>query len=114
LYPRCTPEPACIPAGTVKLYRRYNVGRDDFAVFPESQLPAMEAQGYTSTGNAAEILGYVYPNVDGDGDDLIDGFEGILGTNPLLSDTDCDGTSDGAEVLGFPNSDPRVGPGCAP
>ncbi|MCP4654996.1 MAG: hypothetical protein GY856_06210, partial [bacterium] len=38
------------------------------------------------------------PNVDTDGDTLIDGFEELIGTNPRLSDTDCDGLGDGAEV----------------
>jgi PKD repeat protein len=114
IYQQCTPEPSCIPAGAVKLYRRYNAQRDDFAIFPESELAQMESQGYTSNGGLSQILGYVYPNADSDGDHLINGFEGLLGTDPLRADTDCDGVSDGAEVLGFPVNDPRNGPGCVP
>lgn len=116
IFPRCTPEPSCKPAGTVKLYRRYHPQRDDFAIFPESELAFMTGQGYTSTGGGTlnEVLGYVYANADADADQLIDGFEGLLGTNPAVADSDCDGAGDGAEVLGFPNGDPLGGPGCAP
>ena len=112
IYAPCTPEPSCIPAGAVRLYRRYNPQRDDFAIFPESELAQMVSQGYTSTGNANEVIGYVYPNVDKDGDGLIDGFELLIGTNPLVADSDCDGLSDGQEALNYPYSDP-LGPGCA-
>ena len=115
IYKRCTPEPNCIPAGAVRLYRRYNASRDDYAIFPESELAAMQADGYTQAlGN--DWIGYVYPNVDGDSDHVIDGFEGLLGTDRARGDSDCDGVSDGAEILGYPNTDPRVpnsGPGCA-
>src|SRR6185436_838805 len=48
IYKKCTPEPSCMPAGTVRLLRRYHPQRDDFAIFPESELAAMESQGYTS------------------------------------------------------------------
>jgi hypothetical protein len=112
IYQRCTPEPACIPNRAVKLLRRYNLERDDFAIFPESELAAMIAQGYTLTGGPqlSDVLGYVYPNVDGDGDGLIDGFEGLVGTNPALADTDLDGLSDGVELLQYPYGDPLVFP----
>jgi serine protease len=106
IYQKCTPEPSCMPAGTVRLYRRYHPQRDDFAIFPESELAQMEAQGYTSTGGGSDVLGYVYPNVDSDGDTLIDGFERLAGTNPAVADSDFDGKSDGAELLNFPYSDP--------
>jgi serine protease len=112
IYPQCSPEPSCIPAGAVRLYRRYNQQRDDFAIFPESELAQMESQGYTSTGGLNQILGYAYPNVDSDGDNLIDGFESLLGTNPQAADSDGDGVSDGVEALTFPYCDP-LSPGCA-
>jgi serine protease len=112
LYRRCTPEPSCMPAGTVRLFRRYHPQRDDFAIFPEPELTQMVAQGYTSNGGGAEVLGYVYPNIDTEGDGVIDGFEGLIGSDPSRIDSDCDGLSDGAEVLGFPANDPRSAPGC--
>ncbi len=116
VYQRCAPtsEPGCIPPGAVRLYRRYNPQRDDFAIFPESELPSMVSQGYTSTGGFNEILGYVYPNADSDGDNVIDGFETLLGSNPQRRDSDCDGIQDGTEVLGFPAGDPLGAPGCIP
>ena len=112
IFPTCTPEPACIPPGAVRLYRRYHPQRDDYAIFPESELAQMISQGYTSTGGANDVIGYVYPNVDSDGDGLIDGFELLIGTNPLVADSDCDGIPDGQEVLSYPYTDP-LGPGCA-
>ncbi len=112
IYPACTPEPACIPSGAVRLYRRYQPQRDDYAIFPASELAQMASQGYTSTGGGSEVIGYVYPNVDNDGDGLIDGFELLAGTNPLVADSDCDGASDGQEILHYPYTDP-LGPGCA-
>jgi len=33
---------------------------------------------------------------DSDGDGLIDGWEDLIGTKPVLPDSDCDGVSDGA------------------
>jgi hypothetical protein len=112
IFKKCTTEPSCIPAGAVKLYRRYNPSRDDFAIFPESELATMVANGYTSNGGASEILGYVYPNVDTDGDKLINGFETLAGTNPSVADSDCDGVSDGQELLVFGTTgygDPKQG-----
>ncbi|HEY2290102.1 MAG TPA: S8 family serine peptidase [Thermoanaerobaculia bacterium] len=112
IYQRCTPEPSCIPAGAVRLYRLYNASRDDYAIFPESQLAAMQAAGYVSSPGLNDWIGYVYPNVDSDGDGLIDGFERLIGTNPSSADSDCDGISDGAEVLNYPYGDPLGSPGC--
>jgi hypothetical protein len=91
-------------SGTVKLLRRYNPARDDHAIFPESQLAAMQAEGYTQL-SGSDWLGYVYPNVDSDQDGLIDGFENVLGTNPSGPDTDLDGLRDGVE---YPLADPPV------
>lgn len=93
------------PPGTEELHRRYNPARDDHALFPLSKLPAMEAAGYTLTsGNP--YIGYVYANIDTDGDGLIDGWERAIGTCLTDWDTDNDGKSDGEEVLGYPRSDP--------
>ena len=95
---------AATVAGTVKLLRRYNPARDDHAIFPASQLAAMLAEGYTLL-SGSDWLGWVYPNVDSDGDGLINGFEAVLGTNQLGVDTDLDGRWDGAE---YPLADPPV------
>jgi serine protease len=111
IYQRCTPEPGCIPAGAVRLYRLYNEARDDFAIFPESELAQMQADGYASSPGLNDWIGYVYPNVDSDGDNVVNGFEGLLGTDPAKADTDCDGLSDGTESLVYPYTDPR-GSGC--
>lgn len=98
LYAPCTPEPSCIPDGATKLLQRYNPTRNDHAVFPENELATMQAAGYTQVVGPG-VLGYAYPHVDSDGDDLIDGFEGLLGTSASLTDSDCDGEGDGDEVL---------------
>jgi len=114
IYQRCTPEPTCIPAGAVRLYRLYNVSRDDWAIFPESQLAAMQAAGYASQPGFNDWIGYVYPNTDNDNDNLITGFEGLLGTNTAKADTDCDGMSDGNEVNQYPPRDPLTPNQCSP
>jgi serine protease len=117
VYQRCAPEPACIPAGAVRLYRLYNYSRDDYAIFPESELGSFQAAGYVSAPGLNDVIGYAYPNQDTDGDGVIDGFETLIGTSPSRVDSDCDGISDGVEVLGYPSSDPLVpasGAGCVP
>jgi serine protease len=93
------------PAGTVKLYRKYNTKRANTAIFPESQLASMTAHGYTENVGR-EWIGYVYPNVDSDSDGVIDGFERILGTNLNRRDSDGDGKTDGMEVNNYPYGDP--------
>lgn len=98
LYAPCTPEPSCVPAGATKVLQRYNPTRNDHAAFPENELAAMQAAGYTQIVGPG-TLGYAYRNVDTDGDDLVDGFEGLLGTGAAVADSDCDGDSDGDEVL---------------
>lgn len=113
IYQRCSPEPSCIPAGAVRLYRLYHTGRDDHAIFPESELAEMLAAGYSSEPGANDWIGYVYPNVDSDADSVVNGFEGLIGTNPAQADSDCDGISDGNETLNFPYGDPLGSPGCA-
>lgn len=112
IYPRCTPEPSCIPAGATRLYRLYHEDRDDYSVFPESQLAHFQSLGYISQPSLNDWIGYVYETVDSDGDHVIDGFEGLIGTNPSVSDSDGDGASDGQEILDFPYSDPLDGPTC--
>ncbi|NJO21272.1 MAG: hypothetical protein HC838_16195 [Spirulinaceae cyanobacterium RM2_2_10] len=48
IFARCSPEPGCMPEGTVKLYRLYHPVRDDYAIFPESELAQKLSQGYIS------------------------------------------------------------------
>lgn len=111
LLPVCNPEPTCIPTSAVKVLRRYNPQLDDHAVFPESELSTMIANGYTSI-SLAGVLGYAYPaDIDTDGDQLIDGIEYLIGTNATIADSDCDGINDGAEypLVGVPVSDPLDG-----
>ncbi len=111
LLPLCNPEPTCIPVGAVKVLRRYNPQRDDHAVFPESELPAMQSIGYTAI-SLAGVLGYAYPaDIDTDSDQLIDGIEYLIGTNVAATDSDCDGINDVTEypLIGIPVSDPLDG-----
>jgi hypothetical protein len=42
-------------------------------------------------------MGYAYPAVDSDNDSLVDGFERVVGTDPLTADSDSDGVPDGVE-----------------
>ena len=106
IYARCSPEPGCIPPGATRLYRLYHYGRDDYAIFPESKLAAYQNDGYVQMSGLNPWIGYVYENIDTDGDAVIDGFEGLLGTHPAVADTDGDGANDGDEILQFPYSDP--------
>lgn len=58
------PKSMAQPPGTVRLMRKYNSARDDRAIFPETRLAAMMAEGYTlNTGS--DWIGYVYPNTNG-------------------------------------------------
>lgn len=52
------------PPGTVRLMRKYNSARDDHAIFPETELAKMQAEGYT-TNSGSDWLGYVYSNTTG-------------------------------------------------
>ena len=87
------------PAGTVTMHRVYNATRDDWAIVPTSELSGLP--GYQATAPYDEKVGYAYPNIDTDGDGMIDGLESIVGTNPNDPDSDGDGLSDGAELLGL-------------
>jgi serine protease len=59
------PKTLAQPAGTVRLMRKYNRARDDFAAFPDTALATMQSNGYTEDGNLTDWLGYVYPNTNG-------------------------------------------------
>lgn len=102
IYPICSSEPFCIPDGAHKLYRT-----EDSVNFNHKliNLPVTDPAPPNSVK-----LGYVYPNVDSDGDGLIDGQELILGTSLTDTDTDGDGLSDGFEYppAGVPLSDPLI------
>ena len=95
-----------MPKGAVPLYRLYHPVLDDYAIFPESELSEMTARGYVSQTSLTSVLGYVYPNVDSDGDQLIDAFEKLLGTDPSHPDSDGDGIPDGDEVLVYDMTSP--------
>jgi serine protease len=114
IFQRCTPEPACIPAGATKLYRQCNPAEDDCALFLEHELATFANLGYTAAYPVGTdpVIGYAYRNLDTDGDTLIDGFEHLIGTNPASADSDGDGAADGAEypLAGVPMSDPCAGP----
>jgi hypothetical protein len=87
------------------LLRRYHATRRDFAIFPESE--AGQYPGYEPYPGLAEVVAYVYPNVDSDLDGLIDGSERLLGTGAATPDSDGDGVSDGDEVHVYHRSDPN-------
>lgn len=113
LYPVCSPEPACIPPGTVRVMRQCNPAIDDCAVFPESQLSLWLSRGYTQPmfSGGVTVLGYAYPNLDSDGDGLVDGMEYVIGSNPFAADSNGNGTIDGLEFpqAGVSFSDPCSG-----
>jgi len=105
IFSLCSPEPSCIPAGAEILYRAYHSNGDDHAVFLSSSQSAYQSQGYTIN---LTKLGYAFKNQNSDSDNLIDGFEIMLGMNPYSTDSDCDGQSDSSEYpfTGSPQSDP--------
>jgi len=98
ILPTCTPTPACIPTGSIALYR------DEADNLNHKLVPT------NTTPSTSTLLGYVYLNQDTDNDGLIDGQEIILGTNINSNDTDDDGILDGVEYppAGVPFSDPRI------
>ncbi len=96
-----------------KLHRKFSA-TEGYALILDSQLGLMEFQNHTGT----TVVGYVFPAIDTDNDGLIDGFEGILGTDKTLWDSDGDAKSDSIEypwhgVQARFGADPRVpSPGC--
>lgn len=79
-----------------KLFRRYSAAEDKWALLLESQLasfPSYTADWPGSTG----FLGYVFPNVDTDGEGLPDGLERMYGMAIVGGDSDCDGLADEVE-----------------
>lgn len=115
IFPRCSPEPECMPQGTTRLRRLYHPAKDDYIIVPDPETAYWLSQGYTETTTLATVLGYVYPNSDTDLDGLIDGYEDLLGTNKSVYDTDCDGAGDGTEILRYDSAlhgyhDPLEGP----
>lgn len=111
VYGRC-PADTCMPAGTEKLYRYCHAANDDCAIFLQSQLADYQALGYIGTFPAGSdpIIGYAYPNIDSDGDGLIDGFELLLGTSTTTIDSDGDGLGDGME---FPQAGVSISDPCS-
>lgn len=105
------------PPGTRKLWRLYNASHRAWALVLEGEQDAAAFAGYTAAPeaeNGPALLGYAYPNVDSDGDGLVDGFESTIGTNPQARDSDCDGSDDGVEfpLARLSDSDPLQSPGC--
>jgi hypothetical protein len=105
LYASC-PDDGCKPPGTVRVLRRYDPVRGDFAVFPESQAGLFPTYGAFPNPSLPEVIGYAYLNVDSDSDGLIDGWERLLGTGTFVVDSDGDSIPDGTEVLVYDASSP--------
>jgi len=114
IYAPCTPEPACIPPGATKFYRKCTSGGGDCAMFGEGQRIAFESAGYTVSfpSGSSALLGYAYPAGDADSDGLPDALERVIGTNINDEDSDDDDIDDAVEypVAGVPDSDPCAGP----
>ncbi len=102
IFPTCDLEPGCIPAGAQKLYRVVDDVNFNHTLV---NLPINDPAPSNSTK-----IGYVYPNIDTDGDGLIDGQELILGTSTTNQDSDGDDLPDGLEYppAGVPFSDPLI------
>ena len=112
VYEPCSPEPGCIPPGTQKFYRACNEAVDDCATFLESERIAFEAAGYIQAyPTPNKLMGYAYPAIDNDNDGLVDGFEMVIGTDPLNPDSNRDGIPDGVQfpMVQLPVGDPCGG-----
>ncbi len=98
------PTTATPPEGAERLIRYYDDERDDWLLLLDSEPPP---PGYDDTitvsGGAPDgvWIGWVLPNVDSDGDGVIDAWEDLLGTDPQDVDSDDDDCSDGEEILGY-------------
>ena len=112
IYARCTPEPGCMPPGTVKVYRQCSAA-NDCAVFGQPQYAAFDNAGYDFAvpSGSDVVLGYAYPAGDGDNDNLPDAVEYVIGTSSAHPDSDGDQSNDGAEypLANVPYSDPCSG-----
>lgn len=111
ILPTCDSPPAhsCAPVGAVEVFRSFSLFDSDYAIYPSTIASSMQS----TLGYSQEIvsLGYVFLNEDADDDLLVDGQELILGTDPLLDDSDCDGVQDGEAYPPHapPESDPLAG-----
>lgn len=96
----------CVATGAVPLQLLFNPTSEDFLLAPQGEGEV----GYSSPANSGHNLpaqvGFVYPVVDTDFDHLPDGFERLVGTDPLVADSDCDSVTDGDELLVYNLSDP--------
>jgi len=86
------------PTAPQALHRRYSALENSYALLTGSQIGLAQFSSYLPV-LGQDVIGYVYPNVDTDGDKLIDGYERLIGTNRLLADSDCDLIQDGVEYL---------------
>lgn len=101
IFDRCPPGFTCDdfndPASPQSLHRRYSPVDDCFALILGEQLNQPPFETYTDTVGDSGI-GYVFKNVDSDGDGMIDDMEVMLGADPQRADTDGDAMNDGIEA----------------
>ena len=71
----------------------------ELATLPIDESLATSTATTTSEAVAEQAVAGLMPAADSDSDGLTDKEEGLLGTNSLISDSDGDGYSDGAELL---------------
>lgn len=103
-----------------RLHRLYSAISETYALVLEDDLtnPAWSTfSPFPSPGY--DVLGYAFRNTDSDNDSIPDGWERILGTDPLVADSDCDGVDDGNEypvfhTTQFPSDDPMTIPNTCP
>ena len=104
------------PSAPQALYRRYSATEESNALLLQTQLTSHPLYGADPLAAGAGLIGYVFPNIDSDGDGLPDGFERMIGTNRFSADSDCDGLADGVELpvasLQPPFMDPLLGGSC--
>lgn len=90
------------PSSPQMLYRRNSRLEATNALLLQSQLGQAQFASYSfddwgAAGGAVSQLGYVFANVDTDGDGLPDGLERLLGLGRFNIDSDGDGCPDGQE-----------------